>query len=186
MGYVVRRLKADLREDFYRVHCSGNAADWCSCSAWWVPTWEGWGERSAEANRRVRDGLFERGEYDGYLMYEDKEPIGWCQAGPRDRLAKLVEQFELDPDPDTWGVTCFLIAPRYRRQGLAGKLLRAVLRDMSRRGVRRAEAYPRRGERLGELELWNGPESLFLANGFRPVAEVPPRVLLARDLPNEG
>jgi GNAT superfamily N-acetyltransferase len=147
-----------------------------------VPTWKGWGERTAEDNRSVRESLCEAGEYDGYLLYNDGEPVAWCQAGPRDRLKKLVSQFQLDPSPDTWAITCFLVAPGFRRRGLASYLLRHVIADLRDRGVRRVEAFPKRGETLSEGDLWNGPEAMFRRAGFGLVRDDPTRPTLALDL----
>ena len=76
----VRRLTAERRSDFDRVHCKANGAEWCRCVAWWVSTWDGWGERTAEQNDALRDELFARGEHDGYLAYRDGVPVGWCQV----------------------------------------------------------------------------------------------------------
>src|SRR5262245_26931057 len=104
---VVRPLTAALRDDFYRFH-SGDEG-WCYCVAWHVPTWDGWTERTDGENRAVRDALFDRGEHDGYLLYAGGEPSGWCQAGPRDRLPKLVASYGLAPDVSVWALTCFAL-----------------------------------------------------------------------------
>jgi ribosomal protein S18 acetylase RimI-like enzyme len=173
------RLDATSRDDFFRVHSAANGADWCFCVAWWTPTWTGWGERTAQQNRAQREALFAQDEYDGYLLYADGLPIGWCQVGRRDRLAKLVGQYRLLPDSATWAITCFQIAPAYRRQGLASALLQDVLRDLRARGVRRVEAFPKRGKGLGPEDVWTGPEQLFVAAGFRLVRDDPSRPVLA-------
>ena len=187
MAFEVRRLEPGGREDFFRVHCPENGTDWCFCAAWWVETWDGWGERSAEANRALREELFERGEYDGYLLYDGGEPVGWCQAGLRERLVKLVGQFELDPDPGTWAITCFVIAPPRPRSGAASFLLRELLGDLRSRGARRVEAFPKRGAELDATDLWNGPEAMFRREGFEVVREDPVRPVLALELRgNEG
>jgi len=181
----VRRLGRERCGDFGRVHAAEHGSDFCQCVAWWVATWEEWGGRSAEQNRRLRSELFERGEFDGYLLYDDGAPIAWCQAGPRDRLTKLVRTFDLPPDPTTWAITCFLVVPAHRRTGVASRLLAAVLDDLPRRGARRVEAVPRRppaGEELDELDLWNGAEEMFLRAGFEVVRDATPRALLAMNL----
>lgn len=179
---TVHRFDASRRADFFRLHSAAHGADWCFCAAWHVPTWEGWGERTAAENRAVRESLLDRGEYDGYLLYVDDEPAGWCQVGPRDRLPKLVGQFGLTPDAEAWAITCFLIAPAQRGQGLAGQLLRAVLADLRARGVRYVEAFPKRGADLDALDLWNGPEGMFRRAGFRVVQEDPAGPVLTLDL----
>lgn len=179
---TVRRFTADQRADFFELHSDANQAGLCACVAWWVPTWQGWGERTAAQNRALREQLCAQGEYDGYLLYKAERPVGWCQAGPRDRLAKLAAQFALAPDPDAWALSCFLIAPAYRRQGLAARLLAGVLADLRARGVRRVEAFPRRGAGQPDDDAWTGPESLFRAAGFTLEREMGPRALLAIDL----
>lgn len=161
------RLAPGLEGDFYRLHCDANSHGGCACVAWHVPTWEGWGERTPAQNRALRDALFARGEHDGYLAYVGDTPAAWCQAGPRDRLPKVVTQLRLSPDPATWAVSCFFSAPAFRGQGLASWLLAAVLDDLRARGVRRVEAYPRRPQAgLDAGDLWTGPDAMLRAAGF--------------------
>lgn len=182
MGVTVRRFSLSLLEDFFRLHCDANGAGWCRCVAWWVPGWEGWGDRTAGENLAVREELLAHGEHDGYLLYADGEPAAWCQAGPRDRLAKLVRQFRLEPLPGTWAITCFLVAPAYRGRGLAARLLAEVLLDLPARGARRVEAFPKRGLDLEPGDLWNGPEAMFRAAGFEVARDDPGRPVLAIEL----
>lgn len=166
------RLSPALEGDFFRLHCEGDGQGWCACVGWWVPTWEGWGGRTAAENRTLRQALFARGEHDGYLAFVGDVPAAWVQVGPRDRLEKLTRQLGLEPDPATWALSCFFVAPAHRGQGLAAWTLSAVLDDLRARGVRRVEAYPRRakdGETLGPGDLWTGPEALFRAAGFGDV-----------------
>ena len=180
-GTRVERVGPTNRSDFFRVHSPKNGEGWCCCAAWWVATWDGWGERTAEENRALRERLFDRGEWDGYLLYLDDEPVAWCQVGPRDRLAKLAAQFGRSPDPGTWAVTCFVVAPRVRRRGIARALLDHVLLDLAGRGARRVEAYPRRGA-AEPGAMWTGPEAMFLDAGFVAVAGTEGRPVLIRDL----
>ncbi len=146
MQIMIAPLDKKTLADFYQVHSAANQAGWCFCAAWWVPTWEGWGDRTAAENRSARQAQFDLGEFDGYLLYVDGAPAGWCQCGPRDRLPKLVSQFNLPPDPHVWAVTCFLVTPAYRGQGLARQLLEAVLQELKSCGVQRVQGFstPRR------------------------------------------
>ena len=190
MAFEIRSMQPSLRDDFLRLHSEENGCGWCRCVAWWVPSWDGWGERTAAENLALREALFARGEHDGYLLYEDGEPLAWCQVGLRDRLAKLAAQLERGPEPGVVALSCFLVAPRARGRGVARALLAGVLEDLEARreaeGLRAVEAYPRVVEdevgRADPLDLWNGPESLFLAAGFRPLGRVGPRRVLRFEL----
>ncbi len=174
----VIRFQPGMESDFWSLHDEQHGCGWCFCSAWWVPNWEGWADRNSDQNRRVREALLAQGEYDGYLLYRGDQPIGWVQVGLRDRLKKLCEQFDLAPDSKTWAITCFLIHPDYRRRGFARSLLQGILDDLPGRGARFVEAYPRRGSDLEVHDLWNGPEALFLAAGFKVFREDPVRPVL--------
>ena len=182
MTREVIRWDAAHRSDFFRVHCEAEGTGWCHCVAWWVPTWDGWGERTAEQNRQLREALCDRGEYDGYLLHVDGAPAGWCQAGLRDRLEKLVKQYRLTPDPAIWAITCFLILPGFRRRGHSAFLLQGVLDDLRGRGAKRVEAYPKRGQGLDEGALWTGAESLYRSAGFEILRDDSARPVLSRTL----
>jgi GNAT superfamily N-acetyltransferase len=176
---AVKRISPDLSEDFYRLHSAKNGADWCFCAAWSLPDWEGWGQRTAGQNRAVRETLLRADEPDGYLLYLDGEAIGWCQCLRRDRLPKLRAAYGLEPDETAWAVTCILLAPRLRGQGLGHALLGLVLDDLRRRGIRRVEAFPRRGTGLPPEDVWTGPEGLFTRAGFHLERDDPHRPLYA-------
>jgi len=178
----VERLDASRVADFARLHCAANGAEWCQCVAWWTETWEGWGERSAEENAALRSELFANGEHDGYLAYLGAEPSGWCQVGPRDRLAKLMRQFAPEPDAGTWAITCFFIPPQHRRMGLASFLLEGVLVDLRRRGVKRVEAYPRATFESVE-DAWTGPRDIFERAGFLELRAVGRGLVMVKEWP---
>jgi GNAT superfamily N-acetyltransferase len=178
----IARLSPDTWPDFRRIHCDENDTGWCFCVAWWVETWDVFKARSAEENLAQREELCRGGHNDGYLLYVDHEPVGWCQVGARDRLAKLARQYSLEPDPRAWALTCFQIVPGRRRQGLAAELLTQVLSALQAEGVEVVEAFPKRGEGLEAHDLWTGPESLFLQLGFEVWRDDPSRPILRRSL----
>jgi GNAT superfamily N-acetyltransferase len=166
----VRRLTPEL--DGAMLAFLGDEGDGrgaCFCTAWWVPTWEEWKTRTPAENRATRLDLLARGERDGYLLLDGELVVGWCQAGPRDRLPKLIAQYGLPPDPDCWAVTCFEIAPSHRGRGAAAFLLEGVLADLRARGATRIQGFPRCGENLAPGAAWTGPVGLFRSTGFREV-----------------
>ncbi|MCP4582746.1 MAG: GNAT family N-acetyltransferase [candidate division Zixibacteria bacterium] len=166
MNLKIERFAPGNRDDFFKVHCEKNGGGWCYCVAWWVETWDGWGQRTEADNRRLRVKLLDEGHYDGYLLCEDNSPIGWCQVGRRDRLKKLVRQFDLKPDFNTWAVTCFFIAAERRRKGLASFMLKEIMADLRNRGIKKVEAFPRHDDSTSEDDLWTGPRQMYLEAGF--------------------
>lgn len=184
MSVLIKRFDESLRSDFYRVHSEEHGCGWCFCVAWWVPTWEGWSDRSTEQNLDLRESLLLEGEYDGYMLYEFEQPIGWCQVGPHKRLKKLVEQFSLNDRDDVWAITCFLISPQFRNRGIASSLLDGVLKDIKSRGAKKVLAFPKNGRDLDDLELWNGPLSMYIRAGFTIWKDDPVRPVLMMNLEN--
>lgn len=181
MSVSVERYSAGRHGDFLRLHSDANDAGWCRCVAWWVPTWDGWGERTAVENLAVRESLCAAGEHDGLLAYDGDEPVGWCQVGRRDRLDKLVTQLELGADPAVWAVTCFVVAPAHRRRGVAAALLEAAVSVARGAGASRVEGYPRTAaDEPGEM--WTGPLGLFERAGFRVLRAGEPRSVVSLDL----
>jgi GNAT superfamily N-acetyltransferase len=181
VSVIVERYSAGRHDDFLRLHSDANGAGWCRCVAWWVTTWDGWGDRTAAENMAVRDSLCAGGEYDGLLAYDGDEPVGWCQVGRRDRLVKLVSQLELAADSAVWAVTCFVVAPSHRRRGVAAALLEGAVAAAREAGASRVEAYPRTAaDEPGEM--WTGPVGLYERAGFRLLRAGEPRSVVSLDL----
>ncbi len=164
MNKRVVRLSADNVGDFMNVH-SGECG-WCYCTAWWVPSWEGWTKRSDEENRLYRLDLFNKGEFDGYIIYVENKPAGWCQVGKRDRLCKLIKQYNLEAKSEIWAITCFVIRPEFRNKWLAAYALKVILEDLESRGVKVIQAFPKRTDSNKPGEHWKGPERMYVSMGF--------------------
>jgi GNAT superfamily N-acetyltransferase len=177
---TIQRLTPERLDDFHRLHEQSGCG--CFCVAWWVPTWEEWGERTHDDNRALREWLNARGELDGYLLYAKGEPIGWCQVGPRDRLTKLTRQYHLEPDPAVWAITCLFVQPQFRHAGVAQRFVGLVLSDLARRGVTRVQTFPKRAPLLDDEDVWTGPERLYAAAGFSTLRDDDIRPVMERVL----
>jgi GNAT superfamily N-acetyltransferase len=174
---TVTRLSSAGEAEFDRIHCDATGNGWCRCVAWWVPTWDGWGDRTAEQNAALRQDLFARGIHDGYLIHVDGALGGWCQAWKRDAFAKLARQFEVPPDESAWMIGCVLILPAFRGRGVASQAIAAIVADLRSRGARSVDAYPKRGAHEAG-DLWNGPESTYRRLGFQIVRDDTKRPVL--------
>lgn len=123
--------------------------------------------------RQVRAAMVERfrtgGTY-GYLAYVDGTPAGWVNASLRSDygLYRLVDPD--GPDPvSVIGVSCFIIAPPYRRHGIAAMLLDRVIADAAGRGAKWIEGYPRDTPEGTDAGYFRGPRQLYDTRGFEPV-----------------
>ncbi len=178
MQLHIEALSAERIKDFYAVNCDANGLDWCNCMAWWSNNWEEFGARTAEQNRKLRGALFEKGEFDGYVLYKDDTPIGWSQVGLRNRLPNLVRMYGMEQRPDVIAITCIALTPQNRGKGLSENFLRLILNDLRRFSPCVVQAFPKRGSD----DPWTGPESIFLKCQFAVIKDDPAYPVLEKAL----
>jgi ribosomal protein S18 acetylase RimI-like enzyme len=126
--------------------------------------------RSAASNRAQRSAQIDRGEASGVLAFADERIVGWCNASPRATLPLLDRYFPTDDPENTGSIVCYVIAPRYRGQGIARKLLDGAEKMLRDRGLRWIEAYPPKGART-DAGSYHGKLSMYLDAGFEQVSE---------------
>lgn len=125
--------------------------------------------------REVRAGMTELlgtgGAY-GYLAYVDGKPAGWVNASSRSDygMYRLVDPDGPDPT-SVIGVSCFIIAPPFRRHGIATILLDRVIIDAAARGAEWIEGYPHDDPDGDDSGHYRGPRHLYDARGFEPVEQ---------------
>lgn len=143
---------------------------WGGCWCMYYHTTRGWSKLTPRQNKADKQKLVLNGKAHGVLVYDDGDPIGWCQYGPRYELPKIDHMKSyISKDGDLWRITCFFIDRRYRGRGVSRFLLDSAVRFMKKRGVRTVEAYPidpSRGHYSASL-LWWGTLGLFRGAGFK-------------------
>jgi GNAT superfamily N-acetyltransferase len=142
-------------------------------------------DRSGAENRRLMRERLERGGATGYLAYVDGRPAGWVNASKRSEYALYRLAAGDVPDADVVGLSCFVIAPPYRRHGLAGQLLDRVIADAPARGVTWIEAYPFVAPADAGKDF-RGPRSLYEARGFEVVRERERDLVMRRPVGRPG
>lgn len=120
-------------------------------------------------NRATMVALLRAGRAFGYLAYVDDHPAGWVNASTRAECSRY--RHENGHDAVTIALSCFVIAPPYRRHGIAYALLRRVLDDAPVRGAEWVEAYPRNQVESADANNHHGLRSWFTAHGFTVVTE---------------
>jgi GNAT superfamily N-acetyltransferase len=142
----------------------------CYCLEPHVPATPELPERPWRETRATMAGRFQGGRTFGYLAYVDGRPAGWVNASLRSDYG-LYRLVDLDgPEASSViGVSCFVIAPPFRRHGIASALLDRVIADASERGVSWVEGYPHNAPEKSDASHFRGPRSMYDAHGFKPI-----------------
>jgi len=172
---TVHQATAECIDDWLRFFdhdaFAGNP-DWASCYCLEPHAPAGpeqpeppWRERRATMAGRLRGGTTF-----GYLAYVGGRPAGWVNASLRSEYG-LYRNVDPDgPDPTlVIGVSCFVIAPPFRRHGVASALLDRVIADAAARGAAWIEGYPRNKSDESDAGHFRGPRSVYDARGFKPI-----------------
>jgi hypothetical protein len=121
-------------------------------------------------NQAEQRALVDAGRAHGILVYNDREPIGWCQFGPAEELP-LPGATHLDRRIPSlgagvrWRITCFVTVFGWRRRGVATTALRSALQAIPEHGGGLVEAYPTLTPRNPNW-AHAGTVSLFEREGF--------------------
>jgi GNAT superfamily N-acetyltransferase len=112
----------------------------------------------------------ENGASFGYLAYEKDRPIGWVNASKRSDYTLYQNVDPTGPDSaSVIGVSCFIIAPPFRRHQVAARLLDRVIEDAPSRGADWIEAYPFTEAAEADNGNFRGPIGMYRERGFETV-----------------
>lgn len=125
-----------------------------------------WQEQRAAMEKRICDE-----KAFGYLAYVDDRLAGWVNASKRSDYSLYYRPNDdgAPADTDVIGVSCFIIAPPYRRHGMASLLLDRVIEDALDRGAGWVEAYPFNVRGDSDAHNFRGPRPMYDERGFEPV-----------------
>jgi len=120
-----------------------------------------------ENSRKMIIDRINKNEIQGYLVYKDEKPIGWCNVNNRLNYQRLLRDYELNQNEEhkICSIVCFLIHPDCRRKGITQKLLEKVVSDYSNTDYDYIESYPKKGN--SNSSNFNGPMILYKRNNFR-------------------
>ena len=198
---AVERLVPARRDDFLRFfdHQRGPAftdhPEWakCYCHYHELPKAIPWNSLDAAANRAAMTARIDVGEMEGFLAYAGGEVVGWLNAQPYHKLPHACARLDIAPPQldvplhEAAAVVCFVIAPGWRRRGVARSLLDGALRSFAARGIRRVDAFPwKAGASTAPADHYHGPLPLFLAAGFTVLREDQDLTVVRRCFPGAG
>ena len=150
----------------------------CYCQFYRTSRALDWPSSTGEQNRVAAAASIACGEAEGYLATAGEETVGWLHAAPRHKLPHAFEQMRIAPPVidvpahDAALIVCFVVAPAWRRRGVALALLDAALADLAARGVALVDAFPFKAvDGASAADHYHGPASLFASRGFTTIAE---------------
>ncbi|MFW9888940.1 MAG: GNAT family N-acetyltransferase [Candidatus Thorarchaeota archaeon] len=146
--------------------------DWASCYCLepHIPATAENPERAWRESRSIMVKRILKGNTYGYLAYVDNKPAGWINASLRSDYELFQRVDPNGPESESIiGISCFVIAPPYRRHGIASALLDRVIADAASRGALWIEGYPRNKPESNDGAHFRGPRSMYTKRGFQPV-----------------
>lgn len=142
----------------------------CYCLEPHVPATPEQPERAWRATRAAMADRLRTCTTYGYLAYVDGRPAGWVNASLRADYGLYRHIDPQGPAPaSVIGVSCFLIAPPFRRHGIAAALLDRVIADAAARGASWIEAYPHNQPEESDAGHFRGARSMYDKRGFEPI-----------------
>ena len=181
-----RPLTAERWDDLERLfgpERGAVAGCWCLWFKLRRPDWDALGRAGRKAAFKAQ---VEGGPPPGVLGYAGDQAVGWCAVEPRDAYPVILRSRARQPidDRPAFAITCFYLAPRWRRQGLMRPLIRGALELARARGAELVEAYPLDpGPGQRPSLKFTGVASAFRGEGFVEVARRSGvRVIMRREL----
>ena len=119
--------------------------------------------------RRYAVEMLEHDRIQGYLAYDGKLSVGWCNAADIESYAGFVPDFARENAcGKTIAIVCFEIAPEYRGMGIASAFIERICRDAKARGYAAVEGYPKLSNQRNEYD-YQGPLQLYQKAGFAEI-----------------
>lgn len=117
----------------------------------------------------------------GKVLYVEEQCVGYAQFAPVEYLPAIKDHPLGLVSPDAVLLSCLFIAnPRLRKKGLGTRLLKAVIAELKKRGVKALETIARKGN----PENPSGPAEFYLKAGFKVLMDDKEYPLLRFDILN--
>jgi hypothetical protein len=204
--FATKDLSSSTWPDFVKLFAPRSGWNHCWCVHFQRPCalpksqWLASRAERSIRNRREKKLLVDKGHAHGILVYANRQPVGWCQYGPKEELPRIDNSrnyLGLPAESATskvWRITCFVVNKKFRAHGVASAALQAALKSIKKKGGGLVEAYPvldwpdlkksemrRRGRipSFGNIST-HGTISMFKKQGFKRVALFGPTNVLMR------
>jgi hypothetical protein len=165
-----KQLSKNSWPDFERLFAA-NGGVWGGCWCMFFHQPGSFNSNAYDKNKDAKHALVMRGRAHGTIVYCGKDPVGWCQFGPKEELARIDKKRGYAPTADDpWRITCLFISPGHRKSGFAKLSVTESVTAMDKLGAKTIEAYPVEGS--SATFLWSGTPHLFEGAGFSRVRQL--------------
>jgi len=132
--------------------------------------------------RKYAAEMLSKNRIHGYLAYDGKLSVGWCNAADMDSYTGFVPEFaRKNACGKTICIVCFEIAPEYRGIGIASALIDRVCHDAKAKGYAAVEGYARLTDKRDQFD-YQGPLRLYQKAGFAEAAREGKQVIMRKVL----
>lgn len=169
-------IKRDLWSDLEELFGPNGACGGCWCMFWKLRG-KAFDESKGMENRQMHKTMVTSGVVTGLLAYWHGEVVGWVAVEPRTAYDKLAHSRALKPvdAQAVWSITCFFVARKFRRKGIAVEMIKAAVEHAGRHGGRIVEGYPVDAKENSPAPfIFTGTASAFRKAGFKEVARNTP------------
>lgn len=189
MNVEVKRINSDLVDDF--LYFFDNIAfednpDWKCCYCYFFHSdcsTEDWMKRTCKENREASKQLILSNRMNGLMAFVDNKPVGWCHSDKKSSLVGLKHHLNIviDSNEKVGAIVCFIVAPKFRRKGIARKLLSHSCEEFKNQNYSYIEAYPKK-ECASNSGNYHGPLSMYLSDGFVVYKEFSNYVIVRKEI----
>jgi GNAT superfamily N-acetyltransferase len=135
----------------------------CYCTYYFKPKPKEY-QKIHSRKRNYAIWLIQNSIMQGYLAYEDKKVIGWCNTNSKNRITRLATSNDKE-EKNVKSIVCFIIEKDYRNKGIATALLKQVIEEAKEDGYKVIEAYPNKSTE-SEYGNYHGVYGMYIKNGF--------------------
>ena len=176
-NYLVKAFTEKTWSDFvllFGKHKGVRGGCWCVHNRCTSTQYD---KMNRDDRKAFQEALVHKGQGHGLLVYNDSQPIAWCQFGPIDgfprydrgrKYRKLDIPTELRPK---WRISCLFVDKHRRREGWSKVALREALLHIKRNGGGVVEAFPFDVPEA-KHPSYAGSVKMYLQEGFEVVTEV--------------
>jgi hypothetical protein len=162
------QLSAQTWQEFDRFFSENNGV-WGGCWCMFFHAPGSFNSQKYKTNRAAKHSLVDQGRAHGTIVYCGKDPVGWCQFGPKEELPRVDTKRGYKPTAmNAWRITCLFVSKGHRGSGFAEFAVKESVSAMRKLRVRNVESYPVEGKRAASL-LWSGTPEIFEESGFSRV-----------------